>query len=189
MEEENPEVLQAAVDQLAVLKESHPELVREDEHPFTECAPFADTIKGQGYSFQSGWHFINLPYLDQGNTLDDYPDWTQPEDDVVKALFALTNLIMDTGDYKDTVYYEQISSKFSDVEDQKSFALRLIVHYIGDVHQPLHSTAEIDDEFPTGDRGGNSESVPSQGGASNLHAIWDSVVYEYTGKPKTVSLL
>lgn len=100
MEEENPEVLQAAVDQLAVLKESHPELVREDEHPFTECAPFADTIKGQGYSFQSGWHFINLPYLDQGNTLDDYPDWTQPEDDVVKALFALTNLIMDTGDYK-----------------------------------------------------------------------------------------
>ena len=29
-----------------------------------ECAPFADTIKGQGYSFQSDWHFVNQPYTD-----------------------------------------------------------------------------------------------------------------------------
>ena len=102
---------------------------------------------------------------------------------------ALTNFMMNTGDYESTTYYQQIVSHFDYTDDQRSFALRLIIHYVGDVHQPLHSTAEVDDEFPTGDRGGNSEKVPSQGGADNLHAIWDSVVYQFTGKPKFVSAI
>ena len=50
-----------------------PDLVEEKNHPFSECATFADNIKGEGYSFQAGWHFINLPYLDEpGTSLDDF---------------------------------------------------------------------------------------------------------------------
>jgi hypothetical protein len=55
--------------------------------------------------------------------------------------------------------------------------MRFLIHYTGDVHQPLHATARVDTEFPAGDRGGNSFPLKSKDGAKNLHAAWDSVVY------------
>jgi hypothetical protein len=43
---ENPEVLDAALAELYNLKETQPDLItREENHPFTECATFADDIK------------------------------------------------------------------------------------------------------------------------------------------------
>jgi hypothetical protein len=62
-------------------------------------------------------------------------------------------------------------------------AVRLIIHYTGDVHQPLHSTALVDHTYPKGDAGGNFEHIPSKDGVSNLHAVWDSVLYTWTGYP------
>lgn len=35
--------------------------------------------------------------------------------------------------------------------------------------------------YPHGDAGGNYEHVPSIDGVSNLHSVWDSVIYNYTG--------
>lgn len=61
----------------------------------------------------------------------------------------------------------------------------MVVHYLGDIHQPLHITAEVDSEYPAGDKGGNKESLPNHGGAYNLHSVWDSIIYEYTGYPRT----
>jgi hypothetical protein len=121
--------------------------------------------------------------LIDGGSIEDFPDFTQPEEDNVDALNALTEWLMDTGDYKTTPYYTQISSHFSDEQDQKSFALRLIIHYVGDLHQPLHTVAGISDKYPKGDAGGNFEHVPDTDnkGVTNLHAIWDSVSYSYTG--------
>ena len=55
-----------------------------------------------------------------------------------------------------------------------------MIHYTGDIHQPLHATSRVDHEFPKGDRGGNSVSLPSRSGAKNLHSVWDSVVYAQT---------
>lgn len=73
---------------------------------------------------------------------------------------------------------------FKDESDQKSFALRLVIHYTGDIHQPLHSVSKVDDEYPKGDRGGNSEWIdPNVSGVGNLHSVWDSVIYEFTGYP------
>ena len=84
----------------------------------------------------------------------------------------------------DSVYINQIKEWFSDDKDQISFALRLVIHYVGDMHQPLHSVSEVNDEYKKGDRGGNSEYFkPTIDGVSNLHSIWDSVIYEYTGYP------
>jgi len=43
---------------------------------------------------------------------------------------------------------------------------------VGDLHQPLHSSALYSNRlFPEGDRGGNSIKVRQQG---NLHALWDN---------------
>lgn len=53
-------------------------------------------------------------------------------------------------------------------------ALRFIVHFIGDIHQPLHDEAlEV---------GGNDIDVTFAGAATNLHHIWDTEIPEkYTG--------
>lgn len=83
----------------------------------------------------------------------------------------------------ESYYVNKIAGYFSYEEDQLSFALRLVIHYVGDIHQPLHAVAEVDSTYPTGDRGGNDEYIPSQDGVSNLHALWDSDIYSYTGYP------
>jgi len=87
-----------------------------------------------------------------------------------------------------STYLTTIATKLSDEADQRSFCLRLLVHYVGDVHQPLHTTALVDSQYPSGDQGGNAEKIPSKSGVSDLHFVWDSVLYEYTGKPVLVSL-
>jgi hypothetical protein len=44
--------LAAALEVLAPLKENYPSLTTdENEHPFTECAQFADNIKLTGYAW------------------------------------------------------------------------------------------------------------------------------------------
>ncbi len=50
---------------------------------------------------------------------------------------------------------------------QRLEALKFVVHFIGDVHQPLH-TAD------NSDRGGNEIKVEFLGHRTNLHAIWDT---------------
>lgn len=73
LEDEAPEVLAACLDALVPLQEYYSSLTTsEGNHPFTECASFADEIKGKGYSWQSGWHYVNIPYLPDGGTIDDY---------------------------------------------------------------------------------------------------------------------
>lgn len=61
--------------------------------------------------------------------------------------------------------------------DGLSTAMRLLLHYAGDIHQPLHATSRVNHEYTQGDRGGNSVALPSVSGAKNLHSVWDSVVY------------
>ena len=53
---------------------------------------------------------------------------------------------------------------------EKALDLCWIFHLVGDLHQPLHSTALFSEKgFPAGDRGGNGVKV----GSSNLHSLWD----------------
>lgn len=46
-------------------------------------------------------------------------------------------------------------------------ALKFVVHFVGDVHQPLHAGYRDD-------RGGNTYQVQFDGAGSNLHRVWDS---------------
>ncbi len=48
------------------------------------------------------------------------------------------------------------------------------MHLVGDIHQPLHSTALFSvDRFPEGDRGGNDIHLVH---GRNLHALWDNIL-------------
>ncbi|KIL63547.1 hypothetical protein M378DRAFT_164447 [Amanita muscaria Koide BX008] len=45
-------------------------------------------------------------------------------------------------------------------------ALKFLIHFMGDMHQPLHLTGR--------DRGGNGDKVLFDGRQTNLHSVWDS---------------
>ncbi|KAF2203726.1 S1/P1 nuclease, partial [Delitschia confertaspora ATCC 74209] len=61
-----------------------------------------------------------------------------------------------------------VNKKLPAVEIQKS--LKWIIHFLGDIHQPLHDEAlEV---------GGNTISVLFNGTTTNLHHIWDSNIPE-----------
>lgn len=58
-------------------------------------------------------------------------------------------------------------------------ALRLIIHFVGDIHQPLHCTAKVSRADREGDQGGNFFKIKIVGDDgelkdSNLHSYWDS---------------
>ncbi len=58
-----------------------------------------------------------------------------------------------------------VSSRWSDLD-----ALRFLVHFVGDIHQPLHAISDAD-------LGGNCEHLdPPIGKARNLHALWDGEI-------------
>ena len=52
-------------------------------------------------------------------------------------------------------------------DDKRLHALKYIVHFVADIHQPLHAGY-------LEDRGGNSVALQTFMRASNLHALWDS---------------
>ena len=91
----------------------------------TECALFADNIKALGYSWQSPWHFKDQPYYDQGNS--GFP-FEEPAEDLVGALNNLTDwLAYKNTDYQSSIYYQRIVSAFPNMDDARSFALRLVI--------------------------------------------------------------
>jgi hypothetical protein len=65
---------------------------------------------------------------------------------------------------------------------ERLMALQFLLHFVGDLHQPLHAS---DDH----DRGGNSKHVTLAGmGSGNLHAFWDSQFVEALGtEPQAVA--
>ena len=63
-------------------------------------------------------------------------------------------------------------------ENGKSMAMRLLIHYVGDLHQPLHCSSRVNGQYPAGDRGGNSFRLPAAD-QKELHAFWDSVALEF----------
>ena len=58
----------------------------------------------------------------------------------------------------------------------KGEALRFLIHFVGDVHQPLHSGYGDD-------LGGNRVGVSVMGEERNLHWVWDTFFLEHDGEP------
>ena len=71
---------------------------------------------------------------------------------------------------------------------EKAIAIAWIQHLIGDLHQPLHTSARVTDAEPKGDQGGNLFLLTPQGTPrdkqENLHWFWDSIVVRNTPNSK-----
>ena len=108
---------------------------------------YADDIKSDSrYDKYYNWHFINME-LD-----DEYEDITPSErGDVFIAINKCIDILE--------------SDLASDTD--KLFYLKLLVHFVGDLHQPLHIGRYED-------RGANRIYVKWFGRNSNLHRVWDS---------------
>ena len=56
---------------------------------------------------------------------------------------------------------------FNAPDEERLKALKYVVHFVADVHQPLHAGF-------ADDRGGNGYQLQAYGRGTNLHALWDS---------------
>ncbi len=63
----------------------------------------------------------------------------------------------------------------STTKEEKALALKMVVHFLGDVHQPMHLGH-------LSDLGGNRVSVKWYSGTRNLHSVWDSSLPEAAHK-------
>jgi hypothetical protein len=71
-------------------------------------------------------------------------------------------------------------------KDARREALIFVVHFVGDIHQPLHAAGGQVRNEQTGamepDLGGNKVKVRYLGTETNLHSVWDGMVIEW-GEP------
>ena len=102
------------------------------------------------YAYTKTWHYKNI---DAGVSYEDAE--LEPQGDVVTAIHK---------------QIEILSDKKASVED-KSLALKMLVHLVGDLHQPMHMGHKSD-------LGGNQWKVQFFGSEKNLHGIWDTDVLE-----------
>ena len=107
------------------------------------------------------WHFIDIPITDtpSGGALTAYCQ-KGGKSDVCVTEQAKEDL--------------QVLSDASASRQQKQVALMFLVHFIGDMHQPLHCAYESVDGV--GDRGGNLKNVTLGPAQLNLHSLWDHMI-------------
>lgn len=118
-----------------------------DGETIVTVSMYADDIRSDNrYDKYYDWHFINME-LDE-----DYKDAVPSEKGDV---FIAINKCLD------------ILESDSLTDSDKSFYLKLLIHFIGDLHQPMHIGRYED-------RGGNRVYVKWFGRNSNLHRVWDS---------------
>ena len=74
-----------------------------------------------------------------------------------------------------------LQGAFNDAESEQNqiLALALLIHLVGDAHQPLHAISRVDNDCES-DRGGNRFCVAyatnSYRCETNLHSLWDSAL-------------
>ena len=114
-----------------------------------DVATWADIIKSQNeWAHTKSWHFVDIPDGEDYSTTDHHHDG-----DVIGAITEMVAVLR-------KVNADAVS---------KENALKFIVHFVGDLHQPLHVGRRED-------RGGNDVKIIFEGKNSNLHALWDSLM-------------
>lgn len=124
-------------------------LAAENKTTLAEVSTWADQIRGQRRN-TAPWHYVNIPITASG--YDAARDC--PRKDCVVAKI------------------DQFITEVRDLDApplQRLEALKFLVHFVADVHQPLHAA-------DNGDRGGNDVRVEFNGRRTNLHAIWDTAL-------------
>ena len=115
-----------------------------------------DFIKSDpAYDYLDIWHYINLRAGLTETELKNY----LATDTVTDAYTKITWL---TGQLKNAALEP----------DKKVLYLRLLIHIVGDIHQPMH-IGKLED------RGGNNIKLQWFNTPSNLHSVWDSKLIDF----------
>jgi hypothetical protein len=135
LKSENPLALTKANSILKALADDNPTLTqKEGKYPFVECSTLADDIRTAGGQYQEGWHFVDNPFVDQGS-ISDYPKFMFHDKNITRVIPEIVDWLTNTGDYKDSYTYTTIMPHYKNTESLgRSMALRLLIHYVGDVH-------------------------------------------------------
>src|SRR5262249_12745355 len=135
------------------------------EEDLAEVANWPDVIK----AFQDEtrpWHYIDLP-IRQNVQPGDVFDFCPNNDCVIAQIQIEKGVLTDPTQPK----------------REKVRALKFLIHFVGDLHQPLH-TADDDD------RGGNEKLVRFQKKKMKLHALWDGLIEkDVVEKPREFATL
>ncbi|MBO9561641.1 MAG: S1/P1 nuclease [Niastella sp.] len=119
------------------------------------CSNWPDFIKSDTtFRYLDPWHYVNFKDGLTEQQLHDYLD----KDTLTDAYTKLNFLI------------NELKNKSLDKEKQV-FYLRLVVHIVGDVHQPMHTGRPED-------LGGNRINVLWFNQPTNLHSVWDNKLVE-----------
>jgi len=119
-----------------------------------DIAPLPDDYD---HTPQGAWsapcHYVNMPQGATHFTMADCPGFC-----VVKSIMNYTGILQKT----------QANPTPCNLNTSvEPCALEFLVHYVGDVHQPLHVGWGIDE-------GGNEIAVTYYGTETNLHHVWDT---------------
>ena len=135
-------------------------------------ANWADDVKAKRpESF--GWHFVDIPKNEE--SFSEARDCYRPDEKHPTTKDDHHNCIVD----RINMFKLVLANKNAPQEDRIE-ALKYIVHFVGDIHQPLHAIEEA--------RGGNDIHVVEFGAAQcgtrpcNFHYAWDIALLEHSGR-------
>ncbi len=123
------------------------------------AARWPDDIRKNTKYDHHDWHYVNIPYRpgEGGETI--------PEEESIITAYAENRSILKSAGADDKA---------------QAVALCWVLHLIGDVHQPLHTTKLVTSNFPEpiGDRGGTRFYIRVWPGSStiSLHKLWDDLI-------------
>ncbi len=128
------------------------------DQTMSDVSTYPDEIlREERYKYTAPWHYINVT-LGYDYTQFSAAVHSLKVDNVYTALQKCENDLRDP----------------SKTKDEKAFALKFVIHLVGDLHQPMHvSRAE--------DKGGNTIKVTFNGQDANLHSLWDTRLIEHQG--------
>lgn len=124
------------------------------DEPFAELGWWADRIRDQRDESRP-WHYLNIA---DGGGIADFSGGR--DGDVLWAIRHFSRVLGDR----------------SAARPARAEALKFLIHFIADIHQPLH-VGRADD------RGGNAVTVHYDEVAVNLHRFWDSDAIALAGLP------
>lgn len=139
----------------------------------TQVATWPDFIRSEkNWDFTKDWHFVTI---NPGQTAEEVlkaSKSTETIDNVLEAIEFMQSILK--GDKTAILKMEALMKK-NDVfplgGSTQATAIAFLVHFIGDVHQPMHVGKE-------GDFGGNSISVLFFNERTNLHSVWDEGIIQ-----------
>lgn len=153
----------AEVDRLIALS-IRPSSITEKSLDFVNASHWPDDLRpDKSFADTLPEHFADFPFSPDDTELPDLPE----EDNVITALKK---------------YVDVLKSDAGDAE--RAQALRFIIHFVGDIHQPLHCSTRVTEQFPDGDRGGNFFMVKLGSTGSKvrkvkLHSYWDGGIDDF----------